>query len=426
MRNCLSVLFAVLLFESPGFEITNYVYVVSNIYTRSVHEVTNNVKNTHFNYYFTNNVYTVTNVTTVFYSTNLTTNVDIGESYLAAASGLAGQAGEFAESARSHAESAADSAGAASGSERSAKTYYDSTVSVRNSAASECAEALNRINERINWFDRHSGETITMVTTNVNLIIDNSFEYVYKSPAGTSYANIRIRPNAADGDRYRLYRPSGSSYAGANVAVYVRNSSTSDGVAWWYMRPAFVDSDEFGLRFQYLPDMASMEKLFFYRNVASQLGTQTNFTDERVVPEYLYWQNGKWFFKVNVWKAGKVNRWAKWEMNQADWPNSYLYAQTPSPGSGYYAEFSQPVEANNFGTVNYRDADFATVSRTGDPAMSFPETVRPQDAIAALWGHVPPTVYPNNTTIPSSGTSIGSIVDSGVIIMPKDKITALP
>ena len=167
--------------------ITNTVVIVSNIYNNvySEHIVTQKVQNTHYEYYFTNNVYTVSNVTLLVSKTNQTVYLDVGRSFVIAASNEANRASGSVTDAQGYASQSAGSASAAASSASSASSYANQAASQRSAAASECATALQTINNRIAWFDEHAGETITVVdnSTNVDIhiaqtIITNDFRHV--------------------------------------------------------------------------------------------------------------------------------------------------------------------------------------------------------------------------------------------------------
>ena len=68
--------------------VTNWVYGVSNVYTQVFTEnvITRKVKNTHYNYYFTNYVSVVTNVYETTWRTNTTVMCDVSAEYVNAAS----------------------------------------------------------------------------------------------------------------------------------------------------------------------------------------------------------------------------------------------------------------------------------------------------------------------------------------------------
>jgi len=146
--------------------LTNYVYIVSNIFNNVYSEsiVTQKVKSSHTDYYFTNYVSVVTNV----YQTTFRTNVDVTvifdnfEPWVLAASNHAANAESFAADA-------AQSATTAGGSASTAAMHANTAWSAANAAMAAEADGLARINERIAWFDEHSGETITNVNISTNL-----------------------------------------------------------------------------------------------------------------------------------------------------------------------------------------------------------------------------------------------------------------
>ena len=179
---CICILFGVLGVRADVR--TNYVYVVSNIfnnvYTESI--VTQKVKSSHTDFYYTNYVSVVTNVYQTTFRTNVSVNVDVSQTYVNAAANAASNALSFASQSAASATAAGSSASSAS----SAASRAAASASAASSAASD---GLQRINERINWFDLHSGETITVNnynwTTNIYYAED-------------SVARAGVERNAAD------------------------------------------------------------------------------------------------------------------------------------------------------------------------------------------------------------------------------------
>lgn len=151
MKKLMALALAAFAPSAWSYSITNYVVVVSNIYNRisEDHWITNNV-NTHYNYFFTNNVYTVEHETLVVSKTNLVVNVrtnttvnfDVSQEAIAAA--------------RAQAEAAA-------GSSASSSYSADQAAAQRQAAAAECAEAIRTIDTKLEWFDEHYGEMITNI-----------------------------------------------------------------------------------------------------------------------------------------------------------------------------------------------------------------------------------------------------------------------
>lgn len=146
--------------------ITNYVYVVSNIFNNVYSEsiITQKVKSTHTDYYFTNYVSIVTNVYQTTFQTNIEVDVifDNFEPWVIAAS-------NYAANASSYADDSAASASSASSSASSANSAANRAAASASSASSYASDGLSRINARIAWFDEHSGETITNVNISTNL-----------------------------------------------------------------------------------------------------------------------------------------------------------------------------------------------------------------------------------------------------------------
>jgi hypothetical protein len=173
-KSVLAIAIALGAFTVKADVITNYVYVVSNIfnnvYTENV--ITQKIKNTHYNYYFTNYVSVVTNVFQTTFKTNIEVNVifDNFDPFVNAASNAAANASSFANNAAAKATAAASAASSAS----SAASRAAASAS---SAAAAASDGLNRINQRIQWFDDHSGETITQnnyyFTTNLYFAEDS-------------------------------------------------------------------------------------------------------------------------------------------------------------------------------------------------------------------------------------------------------------
>lgn len=153
-----------------GWVITNWVYVVTNMYTENV--ITQRLF-THAEHYFTNYYYEVTNiqVSTVqnIYRTNFNYNViwDNFDPWVQAAS-------NSAVNAQSYADSAALSATQAGNSSSSAYSYSRQAAASASAASGYASDGLSRINERVNWFDTHVIEAIANASgvSNTTVIID--------------------------------------------------------------------------------------------------------------------------------------------------------------------------------------------------------------------------------------------------------------
>lgn len=153
-----------------GWAITNWVYVVTNMYTENV--ITQRLF-THAEHYFTNYYYEVTNiqVSTVqnIYRTNFNYNViwDNFDPWVQAAS-------NSAVNAQSYADSAALSATQAGNSSSSAYSYSRQAAASASAASGYASDGLSRINERVNWFDTHVIDAIANASgvSNTTVIID--------------------------------------------------------------------------------------------------------------------------------------------------------------------------------------------------------------------------------------------------------------
>ena len=291
--------------------ITNYVYVVSNIfnnvYTESV--VTQKVKSSHTDYFYTNYVSVVTNVYMTTYRTNVNYNVlfDNFGPWVNAASNAAVNASSYANSAASNSTAAASSASAAS----SAASQAAASASAASSAASD---GLSRINERINWFDQHSGETITMLTSNVYVNVNaQDWSYTYTNAAGVAFNYVTVHPYGANGGATVAARSS-SAYSTISIRAWPR-PRVSGGHTWDFY-PAYIDYDDKGMRLQYLPDTT---KAIGYQD------EHGSYPNGKIVPEYFYWQAGYIYMKVRVWVDGAVVAWCITRYQWNDWPTPIGY-----------------------------------------------------------------------------------------------------
>lgn len=291
--------------------VTNYVYVVSNIFNNvySTTVITQKVKSTHTDYYFTNYVSVVTNIHQTTFKTNIEVNVifDNFEPWVIAASNQAVNAASFAAASASNATDAAASASSAS----SAASRAAASASSASAAASD---GLNRINARINWFDEHSGETITMLTSNVYVNVNaQDWSYVYTNAAGVAFNYVTVHPFGADGGATVAPR---SSSAYSTVAIRAWPRPRAAGGYTWDFYPAYIDYDENGMRLQYLPDTTSPIP---YQDEHGSYPTG------KIVPEYFYWQSGYIYFKVRVWVDGAVVSWCLTRYQWNDWPTTIGY-----------------------------------------------------------------------------------------------------
>lgn len=162
-------------FAAKAYVVTNTYYIVTNtyhyIYYTSI--VTQQVKNTHAEHYFTNYYYEVTNiqVSTIqnIYRTNFNYNViwDNFDPWVLAAS-------NSAVNAQSYADSAALDATRAGNFSSGAYSYARQAAASASSASSAASDGMTAINERVNWFDNHVIEAIRNANTlsNMNVVID--------------------------------------------------------------------------------------------------------------------------------------------------------------------------------------------------------------------------------------------------------------
>ena len=195
----------------PADTITNYVYVVSNQYFRQVREITNRVS-------------------TVTYKTNVTVSVDVSNAAIARAEYEADRAERAVENAESIADAAAASASAAASSASSAQASSQTAYSYYQNTASAAASGLNAINNRIAWFDQHSGETITVVNvqTNVNYdyhvaqtVVTNDFRHVpYDNDSGieVDLNSLSVKAKGGTNNVYRVSAP-GNAWGSSQTAV---------------------------------------------------------------------------------------------------------------------------------------------------------------------------------------------------------------
>lgn len=296
--------------------ITNHVYVVSNVFYHVYHEsvITQKVQNTHYNYYFTNNVSVVSNIYETVWRTNMSVNCDIGAQFLAAASNEANRAESYVGAAEDFAAAAASNVTATASSASSAASSAASALNSLRSTQSAGASYLNQINARINWFDEHSGETITQVNITSNVIINvnaQDYSYTYTNAQGTAFDYVTVHPYGANGGA-TIEARSASSYNTIGIRAWPRPRVSG----YWDFYPAYIDYDENGMRLQYLPDTT---------NPIRYQGGEGVYPDGKIVPEYFYWQGGYIYFKVRVWENGAVVAWCLTRYQWDNWPTTIGY-----------------------------------------------------------------------------------------------------
>jgi len=279
--------------------ITNHVYVVSNVFYHVYHEnvVTQKVKNTHYNYYYTNNVSVVTNIYETTWRTNMSVNCDIGAQFLVAASNEVNRAESYVGTTEGLVAAAASNSTAAASSASAAAASATAAQNSRTSAASECAAALDQINARINWFDQHSGETITQVNITTNVVIDvnaHDYSYAYTNSSGTAYDNIS----------YYLYGNANGKVAITSVGgkLVTREYLVSINIAYatsgssWTFEPAYIDTDVYGMKLHYVPTVTNAL-------TAGGSGTYGYDSGKVYVPRDLYWQNGSFHIVIDAYSG---------------------------------------------------------------------------------------------------------------------------
>lgn len=360
---------------------TNYVYVISNIYNQVFTEnvVTQKVKNTHVNYYFTNNVTTINKIYNATYKTNVSVNCDVSDQYVIAASNQANRASDFASSASSFAGTAASSASTAGSHASSAAASADNAAYQRTQAASECESALATINARINWFDEHSGETITQINSNFTFVVniqDNSFGFTnvvgvtsfldtmsnmfmsaangfpraYVSPTGKTYSNIIYYDRATANGKVEIYHVNNGQ--ASTVYRYSPNGYTPEYNEYWIVEPAYISTDVNGLRLNYLPTQTNAVP----DNYTCFPGSNT------LILKEFYWQDGAIQVVIDAYSysSGGIKTWkGRLRLKHTDAGGNWTY-----PGA-MYANYSGD-------NGNYRV--MTTVSYDGDYNYSLSTT----------------------------------------------------
>lgn len=182
---------------AKGDVITNYVYIVSNIFNNVYSEsvVTQKIKSTHTDYYFTNYVSIVTNVYQTTFQTNIEVDVifDNFEPWVLAASNHAANAESFSSDAAQSATAAGASASTAAMHANTAWSAAHAAENAASSTASGCANILSStVNAFTNWFNVHTGEMVT----NVN--ITTNFYFAEDSVARSGVTNNALAIAALD------------------------------------------------------------------------------------------------------------------------------------------------------------------------------------------------------------------------------------
>ena len=358
--------------------VTNWVYVVSNVFHNIYYEsvITQKVKSTHSEYYYTNYVSVVTNIYQTTWRTNMSVTCDIGEQYLLAASNEANRASSFVGAVSNFASSAASSATSAASAQSSASASAWLAENSRTSAASECASALAQINARINWFDEHSGETITMLTSNIIVNVNaQDYSFAYTNAAGVAFDYVTVHPYGANGGATVAARSS-SAYSSIGIRAWPRPRVSG----YWDFYPAYIDYDENGMRLQYLPDTTTPIR---YQDGGGSYPTG------KIVPEYFYWQSGYIYFKVRVWVDGAVVAWCLTRYQWDNWP-------TPIGYGGDSGTAMELVNRQLYGDASMGTtlAYFYTMSRTSaaNTSIEFPMSASASHGATLDWMRNGPVV----------------------------------
>lgn len=369
--------------------VTNWVYVVSNIFHNVYHEsiVTQKVKSSHTDYYFTNYVSVVTNVYQSTFNTNIDMTVvfDNFDPWVSAASNSAASAALSADSASGYADSARIYSSQASTYANNAYSYQVGTINAANSG-------LAQINDRIDWFIEHSGEQITMNVTNINVSVTTNlnlsrrtlavdytgesttaYNVVYTNAvSGTVWPKITVHPGGIDGGA-TVAAYGNETYAGVAILAWPYGRS---GSLIWKFIPAYIDSDEKGMRFQYVPE--EMIEIPYADNQGAYAGG-------KIVPEYLYWQDGYLNMKVNVWTNHAVAGWCKSRLVYNTYPRPINYEPNPtSSTTGLGITFESRYRyGNNSPTPTYGGWFLHTSRNSG--RFEFPQMLTPSLMSTVDW-----------------------------------------
>lgn len=389
---------------------TNYVYVVSNIFNNVYNEtiITQKVKNTHTDYYYTNYVSVVTNIYQTTFRTNVNVNVifDNFEPWVNAASNAAANASSFADQSAASATAAGSSASAAN-------TAASQAAASASSASSAASDGLQRINERINWFDQHSGETITQITSNITINVNaQDYSFTYTNAAGTAYDYIRVHPYGMNGGATVSSR---GSYSSVKISAWPKPRVSG----WWIFHPSYIDYDENGMRLQYVPE--TMDPIKYS-------GGAGVYPNGYIVPEYFYWQSGYIYMKVRVWENGSVVAWC---ITRYRWDN---YPTPVNYGSNNGVYMNDLVGRSGYGSSDMSTAQlasFKTETRTSgaNDSIEFPMSPSASDEPVIAWMREGPKISvlqdqvaslasqwnEFNSTVPAQWAALQAAVGSAMV-----------
>lgn len=319
---------------------TNYVYVVSNIfnnvYTESV--ITQKIKNTHFNYFYTNHVSTIENIFERHYHTNVTVNVDVADRYLSDVKSYRDLYVSYLNEASAKASAAGSSASAAAASVAQAEN------------ARQGAEDI------VSGFDLHAQEILSRK-------VEES--YIYTNGIGEVFSYVHINLRWAD-SFVAVDARSAGEFSTDGIRVV-----SSAGGGHWDFYPAYIDFDAAGMRLNYLPR----------EPVPLNYGdSEGNYPNGLIVPEAFYWQDGWVYLSQRVWVDGRVVASAT---TRYEWP---LW---PSAISGPPGASMQAVARENFGgeTADDQLATVYTISTmaTAGAQITFPFSPSPSHEPTLEW-----------------------------------------
>ena len=259
----------------------------------------------------------------------ITNRIDLAW-WLAQCSNVWDSAKTEASNAHTYADSAAaarDSASSYADSARNSATYSADKANAAGAFRDEAANYYNLIQQ-------FAGQTITNVvetyntTTNINVYlpdIDGSYVYTNRQ-SGTAYPRILIHPNSPDG--YLHFSKSSADLSVRYRVIPHRGNRTWGGEGnSWSCEIAYADSDARGLRVHLLPTTTAAIEHVDYPGSA-------------IVPEYIYWQDGYMYAKMNVWSNGTVVAWAegsqlaKYSNSKPEFPDALNYGSTSAATIG--------------------------------------------------------------------------------------------
>lgn len=195
MKKVLAILAVLVSMYASAYDVTNTVTIISNIYYRigEEHWITNNVKNTHANYFYTNNVYTVSNQTLLVSQTNINTSVtvDIGNVMLAKMSNEVDRANLIVSNASDFASAASVSAGDASFYANKAHTSELQAQAVVGTVNTRRDQIIAEMNAKQDWFDQNYGKLITNEVYETHTYFPN-LETNYIDGAGHEHKDLLV------------------------------------------------------------------------------------------------------------------------------------------------------------------------------------------------------------------------------------------